>query len=157
MPWCVRVTSSRSLIRFEALVISSPSSLNAASAEVESRRAGAAAGSVESGFVQADVAFNAYAGKGRFAKTGPVPQLRAIANLYPESIHLVARADSEILIDNHSPMNIRVKDLVIDSSGGFAKYNGVYLTQSNGSDIATYNRDTQHLETCSTKGIRTGR
>ncbi len=56
---------------------------------------------------------------------------------------IVARADSEILIDNKSPMNIRVKDLVIDSSGGFTKYNGVYLTQSNGSDIATYNRDTK--------------
>ncbi|WP_439114113.1 leukotoxin LktA family filamentous adhesin, partial [Hydrogenophaga sp.] len=56
---------------------------------------------------------------------------------------LVARADSEILIDNKSPMNIRVKDLIIDSSGGFAKYNGVYLTESNGSDIATYNRDTK--------------
>ena len=54
---------------------------------------------------------------------------------------IVARADSEILIDNHSPMNIRVKDLVIDSSGGFAKYNGVYLTQGNGSEIAGYNRN----------------
>ena len=55
-----------------------------------------AAGSVESGFVQADVAFNAYAGKGRFAKTGPVPQLRAIANLYPESLHVVVRREAGI-------------------------------------------------------------
>ncbi|TXI73269.1 MAG: leukotoxin LktA family filamentous adhesin, partial [Limnohabitans sp.] len=54
---------------------------------------------------------------------------------------IVARADSEIRIENQSPMNIRVKDLIVDSSGGFAKYNGVYLTKSNGSDITTYNRD----------------
>jgi len=57
--------------------------------------------------------------------------------------NIVARADSEIRIENQSPMNIRVKDLIVDSSGGFAKYNGVYLTQSNGSDIATYNRDSK--------------
>ncbi|MGV0984367.1 MAG: leukotoxin LktA family filamentous adhesin [Limnohabitans sp.] len=52
---------------------------------------------------------------------------------------VIAKADSEILIDNKSPMNIRVKDLVIDSSGGFAKYNGAYLKSS--ADIANFNRD----------------
>jgi hypothetical protein len=52
---------------------------------------------------------------------------------------LVARADSEILIDNKSPMNIRAKDLIIDSSGGFAKYNGTYLKSN--ADIASFNRD----------------
>lgn len=55
-----------------------------------------AQGAVESGFVQADIAFQAYAGKGRFAKTGPVSQLRAIANLYPESLHVVVRRDAGI-------------------------------------------------------------
>ena len=55
-----------------------------------------AAGSVESGFVQADVAYHAFAGKGRFAKTGPVTQLRAIANLYPESLHVVVRREAGI-------------------------------------------------------------
>ena len=54
------------------------------------------------------------------------------------SASLVARADSEILIDNRSPMNIRIKDLVIDSSGGFAKYNGAYLKSS--ADIGNYNQ-----------------
>lgn len=55
-----------------------------------------AEGAVESGFVQADVAYRAYAGKGRFAKTGPVPELRAIANLYPESLHVVVRRETGI-------------------------------------------------------------
>ena len=32
---------------------------------------------------------------------------------------ITARADSEILIENNSPMNVRVKDLIIDSSGGY--------------------------------------
>ena len=54
---------------------------------------------------------------------------------------ITARADSEILIENNSPMNVRVKDLVIDSSGGFAKYNGTYLKAS--ADIASFNRDTK--------------
>ena len=45
----------------------------------------------------------------------------------------------EILIDNKSPMNIRAKDLIIDSSGGFAKYNGTYLKSN--ADIASFNRD----------------
>jgi TRAP transporter TAXI family solute receptor len=55
-----------------------------------------ASGEVESGFVQADVAYHAYAGKGRFAKTGPVAKLRAIANLYPEALHVVVRRDAKI-------------------------------------------------------------
>lgn len=53
-------------------------------------------GGVESGFVQADIAFQAYSGKGRFAKTGPVAKLRAIANLYPESLHVVVRRDAGV-------------------------------------------------------------
>jgi TRAP transporter TAXI family solute receptor len=55
-----------------------------------------ASGDVESGFVQADVAYHAFAGKGRFAKTGPVAKLRAIANLYPEALHVVVRRDAKI-------------------------------------------------------------
>ena len=68
---------------------------------------------------------------------------------------IVARADSEILIDNHSPMNIRVKDLIIDSSGGFAKYNGVYLTKDDGTEIAGYNRDAKTGATFTVDSIDT--
>jgi hypothetical protein len=55
-----------------------------------------AAGRIESGFVQSDVAFWAYAGINAFADEGRLNSLRAIANLYPESFHLVVRRDSGI-------------------------------------------------------------
>ena len=53
-------------------------------------------GELESGFVQSDVAYWAYTGTGIFEDQGKVENLRAIANLYPESIHIVAREGAEI-------------------------------------------------------------
>jgi len=53
-------------------------------------------GNLESGFVQSDVAYWAFTGTGTFEGDAPKQDLRAIANLYPESIHLVARKDSGI-------------------------------------------------------------
>ena len=57
---------------------------------------GIAGGSIESGFSQSDVAYWAYTGTGVFEGQPAVEGLRTIANLYPESIHIVARADSGI-------------------------------------------------------------
>ncbi len=53
-------------------------------------------GSLESGFVQSDIAYWAYTGTGTFEGETPFRNLRAIANLYPESIHIVTRKDSGI-------------------------------------------------------------
>jgi len=55
-----------------------------------------AAGRVESGFVQSDVAFWAYTGVNAFEGDGRQTSLRAIANLYPESFHIVVREESDI-------------------------------------------------------------
>jgi len=44
--------------------------------------------------VQSDVARAAAAGEGLFAMTGPLHQLRAVASLFPEPLHVVVRADS---------------------------------------------------------------
>ncbi len=49
-------------------------------------------GSLDSGFVQADIAYDAYRGLGQFAGR-PATGLRAIAKLYNESIHLLVRGD----------------------------------------------------------------
>ncbi len=54
------------------------------------------AGNLELGFSQADVAFWAYTGTGIWDGRPKVADLRAIANLYPESIHLVARKGAGI-------------------------------------------------------------
>lgn len=48
-------------------------------------------GSANSGFVQSDVAFDAFHGQGSFAENGPVDDLRLIASLYVEHTHIVAK------------------------------------------------------------------
>jgi TRAP transporter TAXI family solute receptor len=53
-------------------------------------------GSVDSGLAQADVVALAIAGKGAFKKMGPARNLRVIANLYPEDVHLVVSTKSRI-------------------------------------------------------------
>ena len=55
-----------------------------------------AGGSMESGFTQSDVAYWAYTGTGIYEGKPKVGALRLIANLYPESIHLVARKGAGI-------------------------------------------------------------
>jgi hypothetical protein len=49
-----------------------------------------ASGALESGFSQADVAHWAFTGTGLFEGKPKLADLRLLANLYPESIHLVA-------------------------------------------------------------------
>ena len=52
---------------------------------------GIVGGSMESGFSQADVNFWAYTGTGIYEGKPKVDELRAIANLYPESVHIVMK------------------------------------------------------------------
>ena len=74
---------------------------------------GIAGGSLESGFSQSDVAYWAHSGTGIFADKGAVEKVRAIANLYPESIHLVARADAGI----NSVADLKGKKVSLDEPG----------------------------------------
>ena len=52
---------------------------------------GIVAGAMESGFSQADVNFWAFTGTGIYEGKPKVEDLRAIANLYPESVHIVVK------------------------------------------------------------------
>jgi TRAP transporter TAXI family solute receptor len=52
---------------------------------------GIVGGSMESGFSQADVNFWALSGTGIYEGKPKVEELRAIANLYPESVHIVMK------------------------------------------------------------------
>ena len=72
-----------------------------------------AGGTLESGFSQSDVATWAYTGTGIWEGKAPVENLRAIANLYPESIHLVARADAGI----SSVADLKGKRVSMDEPG----------------------------------------
>jgi TRAP transporter TAXI family solute receptor len=51
---------------------------------------------LEAALAQADVASWAHTGTVIFKKNGPVPNLRAIGALYPESVHIVVPSDSPI-------------------------------------------------------------
>jgi hypothetical protein len=55
-----------------------------------------ASGTLDMALTQADVAYSAYFGKGIFAGDKRLDNLRAVANLFPESVHLVVRRDSGI-------------------------------------------------------------
>ncbi|MEF2073999.1 TAXI family TRAP transporter solute-binding subunit [Consotaella aegiceratis] len=70
-------------------------------------------GSIESGFSQSDVAYWAQTGTGVFEGQGKVEKLRAIAALYPESIHLIASADSGI----QSVADLKGKRVSLDEPG----------------------------------------
>lgn len=48
------------------------------------------------GVMQSDVAAAAVTGQGVFAAAGPLSHLRATASLFPEPVHIVVRADSDI-------------------------------------------------------------
>lgn len=70
-------------------------------------------GSSESGFTQSDVAFWAYTGTGLYEGKGKVEDLRLLATLYPETIHLVARKDANI----KSVADLKGKRVSLDEPG----------------------------------------
>jgi len=72
-----------------------------------------AGGTLESGFAQSDVATWAQTGTGIWEDRQAVEELRAIASLYPETIHLVASADSGI----SSPADLAGKTVSLDEPG----------------------------------------
>jgi uncharacterized protein len=53
-------------------------------------------GQLDSGLCQADVAYWAYSGKDIFEHAGAIAKLRALANLYEESVHVVVHRNSKI-------------------------------------------------------------
>jgi uncharacterized protein len=74
---------------------------------------GIAGGAVESGFSQADVASWAYTGKGAFEGKPTITSLRMIANLYPESVHIVVRKGSGM----KSVADLKGKRVALDEPG----------------------------------------
>src|SRR5258708_5171489 len=53
-------------------------------------------GQLDGGLTQADIAFWAYYGAGLYTPAGAIHELRAVAGLYRDIVHLVVRADSPI-------------------------------------------------------------
>ncbi len=74
---------------------------------------GVAGGALESGFSQSDVATWAFTGTGVYEGKPKVSDLRMIANLYPESIHLVVKRGSGI----KSVADLKGKRVALDEPG----------------------------------------
>jgi TRAP transporter TAXI family solute receptor len=72
-----------------------------------------ASGSMEAGLSQSDVATWAYTGTGAFEGKPKVTDLRMIANLYPESVHLVVKKNSGI----KSVADLKGKRVALDEPG----------------------------------------
>ena len=72
-----------------------------------------AGGSMEAGMSQSDVATWAFTGTGAFEGKPKVADLRMIANLYPESIHLVVKKGSGI----KSVADLKGKRVALDEPG----------------------------------------
>ncbi|MCU0820243.1 MAG: TAXI family TRAP transporter solute-binding subunit [Beijerinckiaceae bacterium] len=72
-----------------------------------------AGGNAESGFSQADVASWAYTGTGIWEGRPKIEELRAIANLYPETVHVVARKG----LGAKSIADLKGKRISIDEPG----------------------------------------
>jgi TRAP transporter TAXI family solute receptor len=72
-----------------------------------------ASGSMQSGFTQSDVAYWAFNGNGIYEGRPKVDTLRAIANLYPESFHLVVRKGAGI----KSMKDLKGKRMSLDEPG----------------------------------------
>ena len=72
-----------------------------------------AGGSLESGFSQSDVATWAQQGTGIFEGKPHIPELRLIANLYPETVHVVVKKGSGI----KSVSDLKGKRVALDEPG----------------------------------------
>lgn len=86
------------------------------------------AGEVESGFAQSDVAYGAFSGTGAFAGQPPMTRLRALASLYVESVHLVARAGAGIA----GVADLRGRRVSVDVEGSGTLVDAVLILQAFG-------------------------
>lgn len=85
-------------------------------------------GALESGFSQSDVAFWAFNGEEIFEEEGAVTSLRAIANLYPETMHLVVRFDSGI----KTLADIKGKRISLDRKGSGTRVDALLVLEAFG-------------------------
>jgi len=89
---------------------------------------GIANGTIESGFSQADISFWAYNGEGVFKKSGAITNLRTIANLFPETVHLVVRRDAGIA----SVKDLRGKRVSLDREGSGTRVDALLILKAFG-------------------------
>ncbi len=85
-------------------------------------------GEIESGFSQSDVAYWAYNGQQEFAESGPSDKLRVIANLYPESLHLVVSESAAVF----TPSQLKGKRISLDREGSGTRVDTMLVLEAYG-------------------------
>jgi TRAP transporter TAXI family solute receptor len=85
-------------------------------------------GSLESALAQADIVHWAYAAQGIYSDKQPVTSLRAIANLYPESFHLVVRKGLQV----DSVADLRGKRVSLDTKGAGTQVDAYLILEAYG-------------------------
>jgi TRAP transporter TAXI family solute receptor len=89
---------------------------------------GIQSGEFESGLCQADIGYLAFTGSGIFEGQEPYGDLRSIANLYPEAVHLVVRSDSSI----RSVADLRGLRVSVDLEGSGTKADAELILKAYG-------------------------
>ena len=89
---------------------------------------GIVGGSMESGFSQADINAWAFSGTGIYEGKPKIEELRVIANLYPESVHVIVRKGSGI----KSLADLKGKRVSIDEPGSGTLVNARALLAAHG-------------------------
>ena len=85
-------------------------------------------GRLESGFCQADVAYWASTGTGVYTDTGALDNLSTIANLYPESLHLVVGRGAGI----RQPGDLRGHRVSLDLEGSGSRVDALLVLEAYG-------------------------
>lgn len=107
-------------------------------------------GEVEAGLAEADIAYDAFYGEGRFANLGEVSNLRAIANLYPSTAHLVVRQDSGIV----ETADLAGKRVVLGPPDSGNRYHGRRLLAALGLRTVDYIAEQDDLDTAADRLLR---
>lgn len=84
-----------------------------------------------SGFTQSDVAYWAYTGTGTMEGKEPAKDLRTIAALFEEHIHLIALADSDI----NSVADLKGKRVSLDEPGSGTYVDASLILEANGLSV----------------------
>jgi TRAP transporter TAXI family solute receptor len=85
-------------------------------------------GKVSIALVQGDAALDAYEGTGSFEGQGPHTELRAIASLYPEPMHVLVRADDDLM----SMADLRGKRVSIGEAGSASRATALRVLAAHG-------------------------
>ncbi len=105
-----------------------------------------------SGFAQSDVAYWAYTGTGTMEGSEPATDLRTIAALFEEHIHLVALADSGI----NSVADLKGKRVSLDEPGSGTYVDATLILEANGLSVDDVTAE-QLKGNAAAEGLRNGK